>query len=76
MASQREEIETRDDAGLVCGVQVQYDHSGGQGHCWRNCDMSQPGNRDAAEEIAAEIINGGVESCDDYVASNGCHYRW
>jgi len=28
------------------------------------------------EEIAAEIIDGGRETCDDYIASNGQHYRW
>ena len=29
-----------------------------------------------AEEIAAEIIDGGQEACEDYLASNGQHYRW
>jgi hypothetical protein len=59
----------------VCGCQVQYDHSGGQGHCWRNQSASDiPAN--IVLEIEGEIIDGGRESCDDFVASNGCHYRW
>ncbi len=47
--------------------------SGGQGHCWRT-----PADLPATieEEIAAEILDGGRETCDDYVASNGQHYRW
>lgn len=66
---------TNDDATrLACGNQVQYDHSGGQGHCWRNKDLTEFPN--IREEIEAEILDGGVESCEDYVASNGCHYRW
>jgi head-tail adaptor len=52
---------------------VQYDKSGGQGHCWVD-GRDLPA--DIREEIAAEIVNGGKETCDDYVASNGCHYRW
>lgn len=27
-------------------------------------------------EIACEIIDGRRPQCDDYVASNGLHYRW
>lgn len=66
--------ETTGDAGLVCGCQVQYDASG-VGHCWRNKRADEiPAT--VREEIEAEIINGGVTECDDYVASNGCHYRW
>jgi hypothetical protein len=36
--------------------------------------MSCPAN--IVNEIEAEIIDGEKESCDDYVASNGRHYRW
>lgn len=67
-----DEQAARDEAALVCGRQVQYDHSGGQGHCWRDCD---PGP-DVRLEIEAEIVDGGREECDDFTASNGCHYRW
>jgi hypothetical protein len=51
---------------------IQLDHSGGQGHCWRAADPPVT----IREEIAAEIIDGGRETCNDYVASNGQHYRW
>lgn len=57
------------------GIAIQYDKSGGVGHCWvaateDNC----PPN--IQEEIAAEIIDGGEEECSDFVGSNGQHYRW
>jgi hypothetical protein len=58
--------------GSVLSKTVQIDRSGGQGHCWRIADVSG----DIAEEIAAEMLDGGKEECDDYIASNGCHYRW
>lgn len=55
----------------ICGLDIYRDHSG-VGHCWR-IDTDIPAS--IAEEIAAEIIDGN-ETCDDYVASNGIHYRW
>ena len=66
--------ETRADAarGIVCGAAVYCDLSGGQGHCWRRCGI--PAH--IAEEIAAEMLDGGKDECDDYTASNGQHYRW
>jgi hypothetical protein len=55
--------------------QVQYDKSGGQGHCWVNAtEDNLPA--DVQEEIAAEIIDGRHGSVSDYTASNGQHYRW
>ena len=27
-------------------------------------------------ELDGEMLDGGMESCDDYVAKNGLHYRW
>lgn len=58
----------------VCGKTIQLDRSG-VGHAWRNVSENElPAN--ISEEIAAEILDGGRESCDDYVASNGQHYRW
>lgn len=59
---------------IISKYGIQIDNSG-QGHNWKdanedNCPAS------IAEEIAAEIIDGGKDSVDDYVASNGCHYRW
>ena len=58
----------------ICGNQIQHDASG-VGHCWRNID-AQNIPADVAEEIAAEIIDGGLSDCDGFVASNGLHYRW
>jgi hypothetical protein len=58
----------------VCGHQIQTDASG-RSHCWRNIDREDiPAN--IVAEIEGEIIDGGREECDDYVASNGLHYRW
>lgn len=53
---------------------IQIDLSG-QGHAWRAIDEDNcPASIRA--EIDAEIIDGGREACQDYVASNGLHYRW
>lgn len=58
----------------VCGAQVQYDLSG-VGHCWKNINRDDiPAS--IVEEIEGEIIDGGKDECDDFVASNGLHYRW
>jgi hypothetical protein len=76
----REQAAADDDealavAGLVCGRNVEEDASGGQGHCWRLVRGDEmPASIRA--EIEAEMIDGGVDSSDDYMASNGCHYRW
>lgn len=58
---------------LVCGKTIIQDLSGGQGHCWRAVE-DIPGN--IMQEIEGEIIDGGKDACDDFVASNGQHYRW
>ncbi len=58
----------------VCGCQIQYDNSG-VGHNWRNI-AADAIPADIREEIAAEILDGGKDECDCYVASSGCHYRW
>jgi hypothetical protein len=60
---------------MMTNYQVQIDASGGQGHCWQDVD-DDTCPPSITEEIAAEIIDGGRETCDDYVASNGQHYRW
>lgn len=58
----------------VCGMTIKHDASG-QGHAWRTVAREDiPAS--VVEEIEGEIIDGGVEHCDDYVASNGQHYRW
>lgn len=56
------------------GRKVGYDNSGA-GHNWLPAteDNCPP---DIQEEIAAEILDGGRDECDDYVATNGRHYRW
>lgn len=59
---------------LVCGCQIQIDNSG-VGHNWRNIDADDLG-AGLCDEIAAEIIDGGKDTCDLYVATNGQHYRW
>lgn len=63
-----------DEETTVCGYQIQHDASG-VGHCWRNIDREDiPAS--IVEEIEGEIIDGKVDDTDDFVASNGEHYRW
>lgn len=58
----------------ICGSRIQIDRSGvGQGWVNATDDDLPPNVRD---EIAAEIIDGERETCRDYLASNGTHYRW
>ncbi len=58
---------------LVGGCQVRRDASGA-GHCWRDVYAADlPG--EIRQEIECEIASGN-ESCGNYVASNGRHYRW
>jgi hypothetical protein len=53
---------------------IQVDRSG-VGHCWVDADATKlPKNIEI--EIECEILDGGVAHTDDYVASNGLHYRW
>lgn len=59
---------------LVCGHQIQIDRSG-VGHCWRNVDADDI-YAPVRMEIESEILDGKVEETDDFVASNGQHYRW
>jgi hypothetical protein len=59
----------------VCGNQVQVDRSGGQGHAWVNVDREDlPGQ--IVLELEGEMLDGGLETCADYRASNGLYYRW
>lgn len=66
---------SKDEAeGTVCGKTVKHDASG-VGHAWRAIARDDiPAN--IVEEIEGEIIDGEQESCDDFVGSNGQHYRW
>jgi hypothetical protein len=69
-------LEADDDDGgdLVCGNQVQHDNSG-VGHNWRDIAASDiPAN--IIEEIEGEMIDGKKDECEDFVGSNGLHYRW
>ncbi len=59
---------------LVCGLLVQIDRSG-VGHCWQDCYAGDI-PADVKEEIEGEMIDGGKTSCDNFVGSNGLHYRW
>jgi hypothetical protein len=59
---------------LVCGCEIQVDRSG-VGHCWTGISAEDlPAS--IRGEIEGEIIDGRKESCDDFVAANGLHYRW
>lgn len=59
---------------LVCGKQVQYDNSG-VGHNFRDIAADDiPAN--IVEEIEGEMIDGKVDTCDDFTGSDGLHYRW
>lgn len=58
----------------VCDKPIQFDKSS-VGQCWVAADeFNCPA--DVQEEIAAEIVDGKNDTCDDYIASNGQHYRW
>lgn len=59
---------------LVCGRRVQIDLSG-VGHCWVDKDAEDLPVT-IREEIEGEIIEGGKEECQDFLGSNGMHYRW
>lgn len=58
----------------LCGKQIQHDNSG-VGHNWHNiaADSLTPDER---AELECEIIDGKRETCEDFVAANGLHYRW
>lgn len=60
---------------MVAGCQVQHDPSR-NGHAWRFVDMTAARMADAAEEIAAEIIDGRNTSCSRFVSTSGDHFRW
>jgi hypothetical protein len=63
-----------DENTTVCGSQIQIDRSGA-GHCWKNIDREDiPAS--IVQEIEEQILDGGRDECDDFVASNGIHYRW
>lgn len=58
----------------IAGKTIEIDRSG-MGHAWQNATPDNcPAN--IAQEIEGEIIDGKQAECDNYVASNGLHYRW
>ncbi len=59
----------------ICGSPIQFDRSG-VGHCWVDVTDSIDLPASIREEIEGEMIDGGKESCEDFLASNGVHYRW
>lgn len=62
------------DTDYVAGHAIELDNSG-VGHNWQRISHDDiPAS--IREEIEGEIITGQRESCDDFVASNGLHYRW
>lgn len=63
-----------EETKTVCGNQVQIDRSG-VGHNWRNIDREDiPAS--IVLELEGEMIDGGKETCEKFIASNGLHYRW
>lgn len=59
----------------IASKTVFFDKSGGQGHRWILADeVTCPAS--IQEEIAAEILDGKVETTEDFIASNGQHYAW
>ena len=58
------------ELNTICGAAVQQRH----GQTWTDIDDLTPAT--IREEIAAEILDDGVEECDEYLASNGQVYRW
>lgn len=58
----------------ICGKKIQHDNSG-VGHNWKTIDACDIPADDLIE-IEGEMIDGGVDSCDDFVTSGGNHYRW
>jgi hypothetical protein len=65
---------TAESPTTVCGHQIQYDKSG-VGHCWASIDRDEiPAS--IVEEIEGEILDGKLDTCDDFIGSDGVHYRW
>jgi hypothetical protein len=62
-------------ASKVCGKTIMIDRSYGEGHCWRTVSAGFI-PYDIIEEIEGEILDGDMDTCEDFVASNGHHYRW
>jgi hypothetical protein len=65
---------TSANESTICGKTIQHDNSG-VGHNWRGIDANDI-PADIREEIAAEIIDGGKDTCEQYTATNGLSYRW
>ena len=63
------------EASKVCGKTIMIDRSYGEGHCWRTVSAGFI-PYDIIEEIEGEILDGDMDTCEDFVASNGHHYRW
>jgi hypothetical protein len=64
----------RKEMSGIFEVKIYIDHSE-KGHCWKLIDRNDI-DLDILNEIEAEIIDGGVDECKSYFASNGCHYKW
>lgn len=58
----------------ICGKTIKHDNSG-IGHNWRIIDANEI-PADIREEIEGEMIDGKNSKCEDFVGSNGLHYRW
>lgn len=62
------------DENLVCGSQVQTDNSY-VGHNWKNINAEDIPTM-ILMEIIGEMLDGGRETCEKFIASNGQHYAW
>ena len=62
------------NSATVLGRTIAHDMSG-QGHCWSTIH-SDDFSAAVAEEIEAEIVDGGLDTCEDYLTTDGRHYAW
>jgi hypothetical protein len=65
---------SNDDISGVFEVKIYIDHSGIGNH-WQLIERGEI-PLDILNEIESEIIDGGIDECQSYIASNGLHYKW
>ena len=65
---------SNDDMSGVFEVKIYIDRSGIGNH-WKPIDRGEI-PLDILNEIESEIIDGGIDECQSYIASNGLHYKW
>lgn len=65
---------SKDNMSGVFEVKIYIDHSGIGNH-WKHINRDKI-PLDILNEIESEVIDGCIDECKSYVASNGCHYKW